>query len=96
MNTATRYGFEPYEIPRNGLFSVHTGIWQSSGGWENKNEAHLIIGETSDCYIYKLIPSEERRWKGSKVVRESFMLPIGLHKTRLIRWLPTQLQLIQE
>jgi hypothetical protein len=86
-------GFKPYAIPKNGLFAIHTGTWLPSNAWETINETHLIIGEDSDTFVCKVIPYEVGMWVGDKVIKEHQVLAIGIHKTRLLRWLPTQTQL---
>jgi hypothetical protein len=81
------YGFKEYEKPRTGKFEVDTNVY-SSTGWQLKVVEKQIIGETSDWYVYKLIPHS------NKIDTEpNCLLPIGFHKSRLVEWHTNQLRL---
>jgi hypothetical protein len=80
------YDFNPYRYPRKGLFSVSKSHYTAQ-------EVSIIIGETDDTYVTRLKESKQGYWEGDKVVQERFVLPIGIHKTRLIQWTEGQLQL---
>lgn len=94
-NIPVLYNFFKYDCPRIGLFSVPKkgGKYNLYTGWENNIVKFQIIGEDSTSYVYELKEIEEGIWKGNKVIRKKFMLPIGIHKSRLVRWVTGQLEL---
>lgn len=87
------YDYKPYEHPKNGLFRVETNEYKLPGGWIQKLEAIKIIGETDLHFIYELRESGHGEWIGSEVINYKYILPIGIHKSRLERWIDTQLSL---
>lgn len=87
--------YTPYEFTKKGLFSIHVNEYIAGEGWASKQEERTIIGETDDCFIEKLIPSGHGEWIGEKVIEHKYILPIGLHKSRLIRWTYGQLSLFE-
>lgn len=86
MKRKVEYDFVQYPIPKVGLFRLETDKWQSPGGWVRKEEKCTIIGETEHHYVYKIVESEQGEWVGKKVIKHTYLLPMGIHKTRLIRW----------
>lgn len=78
------YNYKPYEQLRKGIFSVETGEYKLPVGWVGMEKEFLIIGETDETYVTQLIEPEKE---------ESDIVPIGLHKSRLIQWKETQLEL---
>lgn len=93
MKRKVEFGFKEYAHPIRGLFRLETEEWKSPGGWVRKEEWLTIIGETKDSYDYKIIESEQGRWVGKKVIKRTYLLPVGVHKSRLITWEGKQLQL---
>ena len=89
------YNFIKYPTPKKGLFSIEKkdGKYILPGGWEKEQEEVLIIGEIDTAFVYQLLPSEQGQWVGNKVIIEKFILPIGIHKSRLICWTSGQLSL---
>lgn len=85
-NIQILYDYKPFDESKLGLFNA-------SVGGEFKNDKILIIGETDLHYIFKLEKVTEGTWIDDKVIYETFILPIGIHKSRLIQWLPTQITL---
>ena len=79
-----RRNYVPYTVPKKMNFRVETGEYDlNRGGWVTKIEENVIIGETDDCYITRLLKSEgcdswDKQWYGKK-----YVLPIGIHKSRL-------------
>lgn len=82
------YGFLEYEVPKTGVFNITTDRYQSPGGWVFKEEEHKIIGETEDIYVTRLQDGEHGEWVGDVVKQHKYVLPIGIHKSRFVRWLP--------
>jgi hypothetical protein len=87
-----KYDFVPYETPRLAEYEHPTDRYELPIGWINEPREVLIIGETSDSYIYELRESSHGEWKDTRILYK-YTLPIGFHKSRLISWLNTQLSL---
>jgi hypothetical protein len=93
--TKILYNFKPYLNKRVGLFSLEkdNGAYSLSSGWEKILKEEAIIGETKDTFVTELKPYTEGRWIGKKVVYKNYILPLGIHKTRLKKWCTGQLEL---
>lgn len=77
--------YQAYDNPKKCLYKCPDGKYNYISGWDTPKET-MVIGETEHCYIYELRPiSDFNVFK--------YLLPIGFHKSRLIKWLPTQLQM---
>ena len=87
------YDFKKYENPKKGVFRIDTNEYKLPGGWVQKEETHTIIGETKLWFIYRLQASGHGEWVGDKVVQWEYILPIGIHKSRLVKWEDYQLEL---
>ena len=74
--------YRPYETKKKALVNVHTSEY-GPNGWVNKPTEFDVIGEDDHCYIYELRTIE----------KENRILPIGFHKSRLIKWIPGQLSI---
>lgn len=87
--------YKPFAAARVGVFQVHDTDKEYTlpGGWSQKIEEHKIIGETTDHFITRLLPSTIGYWIKGKVVEYSYTSTIGLHKSRLVKWHPYQLTL---
>lgn len=79
------YDYKEYPQPKQGIFSLHKkdAKYILPDGWEQSKETLLIIGETKDHYITNLVSYEND------------LLPLGPHKSRLMKWVPTQLNLFE-
>ena len=89
----TLYNFIKYDTPKVGVFTKETGEYKSPFGWVQTEEKISIIGETDTTYCYRLLETGHGEWVGEKVIHRKYILPIGVHKSRLIKWLPVQLSL---
>jgi len=80
------YDFAKYDSPRKGLFRVekYNGEYSSEGVWEIEEKELIIIGEIDINYVEKLVTYNENKNK-------TYLLPIGVHKSRLIKWCNIQL-----
>ncbi len=85
------YDYLSYESPKIGLFKIHTGEWNN--GWLNNLVEYRIIGETEQEFIYKLLETGHGEWVGKEIIYHAYILPIGIHKTRLEYWINCQLSL---
>lgn len=91
----TEKGYINYKNPKKGVFSVpkKNGKYLLGSGWETVEEDVLIIGEDDQLYVYELKESVQGYYFGKKVVTKKYVIPIGIHKSRLIRWHSCQLEL---
>lgn len=92
----TLYNYQQYEQPRYGIFSVmkEPNEYKPPEGWLHEEREYRIIGECDDLYVTRLQETEGNVW--GVEVQERFILPVGLHKTRLLRWTSGQLSLFDE
>jgi hypothetical protein len=88
MDVPILYNYKPFPKYKFGLFNIHTDVYKLPGGWVQKQEEYLIIGEDDTAYITKLQESTQGEWIGDKIVESTFILPLGIHKSRLIKWIP--------
>jgi len=91
-NMNVLYNYREYENPRKAIFMIDTNEY-GPHGWINQEEEHTIIGECDDSYTTKLVPSGHGEWVGDTVIQLTYILPIGIHKSRFVRWIDTQLNL---
>ena len=92
MKRSILYKFKKYETPKLGLFSVcKKDAKYTQNGWENELEEITIIGENDITYVYQLKESEHGEWIGDTVITKKYILPLGVHKSRLVQWLTGQL-----
>lgn len=87
--------FVEYSLPKKGVFHVDTNEYKLSVGWLQKEEESLIIGETDDLFVNKLIPSGHGEWVGDIVIQHEYIVCIGYRKSRFVRWVSTQLSLFK-
>ena len=94
-NLPILYDYVPYETPKKGLFNLEkeNGSYTLPYGWEKEQIEFLIIGEDNTSYIYKLKESGHGEWVGNEVIKHRYILPLGIHKSRLIKWTNNQLTL---
>lgn len=86
------YNYKQYSTPLIGIFNIDTNVYGDTG-WIYKHQQHLIIGETDDCYIHTLKYSEISFWEDDKRWTEKSILPLGIHKTKFVKWISQQLDL---
>ena len=80
-----------YQTPKAGIFRIDTNEYDINVGWINKEEKHLIIGETPLFYITRMQETRSGLWIGEMVIYQKFTYPLGIHKSRFVKWIPTQL-----
>lgn len=86
------YNFKKFETARFGIFNI-TGDEYSSKGWVLKPTEFKIIGETDDVFVTRLVNSGLKEWEGDYVVERKYILPIGINKSRLVKWVSGQLSI---
>jgi hypothetical protein len=85
--------YQPYEYKKKGLFNVCTGVYQLPEGWLQKQVEREIIGETRLFYVERLVDSSHGEWVGNEVIERKYTLPIGIHRSRLVKWIDNQLEI---
>lgn len=90
------YDYKPYSFARRGIFCIEKEPAKYTvNGWAKVEKEYLVIGETDDTYVTRLMKSTHGEWVGDVVVKRRFTLPIGIHKTRLVKWVNGQLSLFK-
>jgi len=84
------YNYKPYAQPKPAIYNHDTNVYKLPDGWLMDQREATIIGETDDCYITRLQPSEHGEWINGEVVKFEYILPIGIHKSRFVRWVELQ------
>jgi len=88
-----------YQHPKTGLFDIHEGSWdKEKNGWKIVQEERTIIGETKDSFITRFLEtscgySDMTDYGGFPAHTAYYTLAIGVHKSRFIKWIPTQITL---
>ena len=86
------YEFIPYEFPRLAEYSFDINVYEYPKGWLTEPKQVLVIGEAKDSYTTELKSSSHGEWDEKRILLK-YILPLGFHKSRLIRWVDTQLTL---
>lgn len=50
-------------------------------------EEAIVIGENNDSFVYELIPTKVSD-TNNKHYGKTCLLPLGFHKSRLVKWIP--------
>lgn len=88
------YNYKPYDKPRKGVFLIETKEYKLPGGWVRAQTEATVIGECDEVYVEYLKPTSHGEWVGNEVIQHEYILPLGFHKSRLVRWVDEpQLQL---
>lgn len=86
------YDFIPYDSPQMASYESDIGEYKFPKGWLTEPVNVLVIGETDHSYVTELSAAEHGEWKDERILYK-YTLPLGFHKTRLINWKETQLQM---
>lgn len=82
--------FKAFEIPKKCIYNLDANKYLLGTGWLQVEKETTVIGEDRDSYIEELRPvSDPNKYSNKK----KYLLPLGFHKSRLIRWLPTQIEM---
>jgi|SRR5690606_12034951 len=84
------FGFKPYKQPKKCLFKADSGkpIIDKNNlySWSTIEKEAIIIGEDDTSFVYEL-----KEYTVSDTTDplygKTVLLPLGFHKTRLIKWL---------
>jgi hypothetical protein len=77
-----------YPYPQKGIFRVPrpSGEYKIPEGLLQDEKEFIIIGEDDHCYIQEIKEFECGYYEGDVVVKKKSLLPMGVHKSRLVRW----------
>jgi len=90
------YEYNHWEQPKKGLFNViKQPLEDTPEGLAQVQVEKLIIGENEQGFVYQLIKSGYNYWEGDEVIEVCYTLPIWIHKSRLVKWIDTQLELFR-
>lgn len=78
-----------YKIHKEGLFNGF--VTEESGSTIEAQVKLKIIGETAYDFITRIIECEIPYWDENGRYKAQMCTAIGIHKSRLIKWIPTQL-----
>lgn len=81
-----------YQYPKSGKFWVPSEDYSLKDGWEKVGEVE-VIGEADDLYITRFYQSEIPYWDQFGKYMAISTAIVGIHKSRFIQWLDTQLTL---
>jgi hypothetical protein len=82
--------FKFFSEKKRGVFSIHPGNGKyGKDGWESVLEEFDIIGEDDICYVCALKTLDY----GFEGVLKKDVVALGVHKSRLQKWVATQLDL---
>jgi hypothetical protein len=94
-DTPTQYinGLVIYEHPRNAIFLQPTGEYDIKKGPVQQETEVIVIGEDNHCYITQTFKTHRFMHQPNVFTYGKLMYGIGFHKTRLVRFVETQLEL---
>ncbi|MBK6546422.1 MAG: hypothetical protein IPG12_14290 [Saprospiraceae bacterium] len=79
--------FHKYDVPKRAIFRTENrGETIVPGGRVLLEIEENIIGETKDKYITRLFPFDHGEWRGNIGLKRFSIMPIGIHKSRLVKW----------
>lgn len=86
------YNFKPYAMPKKALFKSGGGEYLKCDEtglliFSMPIEEAIVIGEADDSFVCKLIESKVCD-TNNKNYGKPCLLPIGFHKSRLVKWIP--------
>ncbi len=89
-----KYNYQHYDNPKHGIFKIEKSPSEYilPGGWVYVETEIKIIGETNDEYVTRFIESEYEN-DGDIIFKSKNTYPSGIHKSRFIKWVDSQLEL---
>lgn len=85
-----------YQKPRNAIFIQETGRYELEQGPIREQVVVKVIGEDDLCYITRIFEKESFMKKPGIHIYGKFIYGIGFNKTRFVRFIETQLELINQ
>ena len=87
------HNYRSYQNIRKGIFHIDINEY-GPDGWIQKEKEYTIIGEDDESYVYELKKTECGYWnEKNEKWTEKYILPLGVHKSRLLKWKLQQLEL---
>lgn len=83
-----------YQNPRNAIFRQESGLYDLKQGPIKQEIKAKVIGEDDRCYITRTFITDRFMQKPGTCIYGRFTYGIGYNKTRLVRFIETQLELI--
>lgn len=88
------HNFKPYPKPKKALYLRDTGEYVKDPetgffGWEMEKVEAEVIGETDTSYVKQLVEYTNRESSHKDYGKKS-LLPLGFHKERFLKWIPTK------
>lgn len=80
-----------YQLAKKGIFNGY--VTTDNGSTKPAIVEKIIIGENAYNYIVRLMDTVIPYWDEMGKYEAWSTTIIGIHKTRLIKWIPTQLNL---
>lgn len=75
-----------YKYPKKAIYRRTTNVYLSGRGWQFEEIEATIIGETIEAYIEYFKETSCGYWDELGRYTAHYCLPIGFHKSRLVRW----------
>jgi hypothetical protein len=97
MEIYSNHNYKPYAASKKAIYSQtgdEYGIDEKTGAlcWNSIEIETVVIGEDDLTYVTELLQSSISDTR-DKDYGKSFLFPIGFHKSRLLKWIPIQLEL---
>jgi hypothetical protein len=88
------HNYKAFKNPRKAIYHQCTNVYGKKG-WIQKEVETTVIGEDDHVYVERLKPGSHGEWVGEVVVQREYILAIGFHKSRFVKWVDTQLELFK-
>lgn len=79
-----------YTESRKAIFKIH------KGEWDNVEEEVIVIGETDDGYITRIIETSIPYWDQYGRYEAHMCLPLCIHKSRFVKWCSIQMEIFKK
>ena len=82
-----------YKHARNAIFKQETGEYSAEHGWIKEDVQATVIGEDDNIYVTRTFTKSSFMLRPGVSIYGDITYGIGFHKTRLVKFLDTQLKL---
>ncbi len=82
-----------YKTPRKAIYNSPEGKYHPVKGWLQVEREVLVLGETDSIYITEIRESSLTHNDELGCYTSQYCFPVGFHKSRLVKWVTTQLEL---
>jgi hypothetical protein len=88
------HGLFLYEHPKNAIYRETTNEYDSArGGWISIEKQATVIGEDEHFYVTRTVNTCEYNFTPNDTIKGNFLYGIGFHKSRLVKFVETQLEM---